>query len=82
MGVDLSILRCKKHFRGGHIYPIKKAKINAGGAPYSSYTVYRHSLMETERPDQTKTHFKAQNSADWTKPDQPLLYIRIARDKG
>jgi hypothetical protein len=37
LGVDLSVLRCKKCFRGE-------------GAPYGSYTVYRRILLEIEKP--------------------------------
>jgi hypothetical protein len=48
LGVDLSDLRCKKRFRGGHIYTFFLLLIL--GSPYSSYTVYRRSLLEIERP--------------------------------
>jgi hypothetical protein len=56
LGVDFSALRCQKqkHNRGGHILLNKFFFFNLLllilGAPYISYTVYRDSLLEIERP--------------------------------
>jgi hypothetical protein len=47
LGVDLSILRCKK---------MLQIFFHVLGAHYCSYTFYRRSLLELERPEEGRVH--------------------------